>query len=74
MQCISVMMQCHFPAQVLAAVEQVKASGIEIEDVSVDSFRLPTIAARLHRMQEEITSGRGFALIRGLPVQDMTMM
>jgi hypothetical protein len=46
-----------------------KASGMAIEAISPDTFALPTLAPRLQAMLAELLEGRGFVLIRGLPVE-----
>ncbi|MFI7633067.1 TauD/TfdA family dioxygenase [Nonomuraea sp. NPDC049400] len=39
---------------------------------SEESFPLPTLAPILHRVRDELTHGRGFVLIQGVPVAEMT--
>jgi len=39
-----------------------------IEAITKDQFRLPTLAPFLEGVQGELLDGRGFALLRGLPV------
>lgn len=39
----------------------------EVEDISPARFPLPHFASRLARFAEELESGRGFVLLRGLP-------
>jgi hypothetical protein len=43
--------------------------GQDIIDISRDSFALPTLGPELQRMRDEVLYGRGFALMRGIPVQ-----
>lgn len=57
--------------QIIGAVEAVVASGMELEEVTADGFRLPRLGKRLRDMQNEVVKGRGFVVIRGLPVQQM---
>lgn len=40
----------------------------QIGAVSKDDFELPTLGPLLRDMQQEVLRGRGFALLRGLPV------
>ena len=42
--------------------------GQDIIDISRDSFTLPTLGPELQRMRDEVLYGRGFALMRGVPV------
>jgi alpha-ketoglutarate-dependent taurine dioxygenase len=45
----------------------------DIASVRAAQFVLPTLAPRLARIRHEVLNGRGFALLRGLPVQRWTM-
>lgn len=42
--------------------------GVPLEAIRSQDFPLPTLSAHLRRQGEEIERGRGFSLIRGLPV------
>ncbi len=44
-------------------------SSIELTSISSDDFPLPTLGPRLHHLLCEMLSGRGFVLIRALPVE-----
>jgi len=50
------------------AAETILASGKNIASLSAKDFPLPTLGPKLTAMREELIHGRGFALIRGLPV------
>ena len=39
-----------------------------IEAITKDQFQLPTLAPFLEDVQRELVDGRGFALLKGLPV------
>jgi hypothetical protein len=54
--------------EVRAAARQ--AAGIPLEDLSPESFPLPTAGAVLRRLAREVTDGAGFGLLRGVPVDD----
>jgi len=61
------------PAEVaeLAAVAAPLADRCaEIAQLQAHDFPLPTLATRLARIRTDVLQGRGFALLRGLPVQD----
>jgi hypothetical protein len=58
--------------EVLAAVAAVEKRKLELKDVTRDDFPLPTLAAGLRDVRDEIITGRGFALVRGLPVNGRT--
>ena len=43
--------------------------GRDLAELSASDFVLPTLGPVLDRMREEVLNGRGFVLIRGLPVE-----
>jgi hypothetical protein len=51
-----------------AAVARVRARGMDIAAVGRDDFPLPTLGRVLGEMRHELLHGRGFVLVRGLPV------
>ncbi len=55
-------------AEIVAAVDTVAARGLDIMDIDTESFALPGLSGSLSELREEIVFGRGFAMIRGLPV------
>lgn len=55
-------------AELEAAVAHVRALGLEMTEVTADDFPLPHYGEKLARIRDEIEEGRGFALIRGVPV------
>ncbi len=59
-------------AEIRAAVAGVEARGLDIKDIARDDFPLPTLATTLSELQDEVMDGRGFVLVRGLPMGDMT--
>ena len=54
------------------AVTAADAKGIPIKDFTRENFPLPVFGAVLRDIYGELTEGRGFILIRGLPVADIT--
>ena len=56
-------------AEIEAATATIRARNIDIADIRKADFPLPTLAPLLDRMRGEILNGRGFMLIRGLPVE-----
>lgn len=56
-------------AELEAALARVKARGLDMTEVTRDDFPLPNFAAKLAVINDEIEEGRGFALIRGVPVE-----
>jgi hypothetical protein len=57
-------------AEIEAAVRQVRARGLDIAEIRREDFPLPTLGPVLDRIRGEVLDGRGFALLRGLPVED----
>ena len=56
-------------AEVLSAVDRIMASGLQMIDVTKDDFEVPVLASGLAEIFDELMEGRGFALIRGLPIE-----
>tara|TARA_B100000674_G_scaffold450148_1_gene419845 strand:- start:1747 stop:2820 length:1074 start_codon:yes stop_codon:yes gene_type:complete len=50
------------------AIARIRAQGTEIIDVSKDDFPLPSLGPTLIQIRRDLVDGRGFALIRGIPV------
>ncbi len=64
------------PAQideVVAVAHKLDAAGREIKDITRDDFTLPSLAPALADIKAELRDGRGFALIRGLPVDGLPL-
>ena len=55
-------------ADMEAALAAVSARGLPMEAVTKADFPLPSLQVRLAEVAREIEHGRGFALLRGLPV------
>jgi len=55
-------------AEIDSAVAAVEAAGLEISDITEDTFPLPSLHARLKDIEHCILHGRGVALIKGIPV------
>lgn len=55
-------------AEIDAAVHAIQASGTGFAGISQETFVLPTLGKRLASILEELLNGRGFVMIRGLPV------
>ena len=59
-------------AELDAALAAVEARRLDLLQVDRESFALPTLGRKLAAMREELLHGRGFALVRGLPVERLT--
>jgi len=53
-----------------AARAAVESSGRDLFDITADAFPLPSFAAARQQLLADLEGGRGFALIRGLPVDN----
>ncbi len=58
--------------EINAAVDSVMKRSMPIVEMTRAGFPLPTFGPVLDGIQENIVTGRGFALIRGVPVDDYT--
>ena len=56
-------------AEIEAAVDAADAGGRPIAAIGRDDFPLPTLDPVLDAIHEELLRGRGFVLIRGLPIE-----
>ena len=56
-------------AELEAAVNTARASGKPRAELTAEDFPLPSLAAESHRWLRELADGRGFILLRGLPVE-----
>lgn len=57
-------------AEIRAALAGVRARGLAPGAFDADEFPLPRLGPRLESLVDEVQHGRGFALLRGLPVQE----
>jgi hypothetical protein len=55
-------------AEVAAATRRLADAGADFPSIRAADFPLPTLGTRLRRILDDVLDGRGFALIRGLPV------
>jgi hypothetical protein len=59
-------------AAIDAALAHVKARGLHYPDFGQDDFPLQALAPDLRRYAEELENGRGFLVLRGLPLERYT--
>ena len=62
-----------------AALAIAKGKGAQIPHLKASDFPLPTLAARIRAMTDEVIDGRGFTLVRGFdigryPIQDAALI
>jgi len=58
--------------EILGAVDSAEKNGLGILDVTRENFPLPILDEELALLRDELLNGRGFFLMRGLPVDDMS--
>ena len=56
-------------AEIESAVDDVERRGLDIVDIRRDDFPLPTLGSKLVAIQRDLVEGRGFVLIRGVPIE-----
>jgi hypothetical protein len=59
-------------AELRASIAAVEARGLDVVDIRPDDFPLPTLGGVLERMRQDLLHGRGFAVLRGFPVEEVT--
>jgi len=57
-------------AEIETALRGVQARGLDIAEIRREDFPLPTLGPVLDRLRAEVLDGRGFGLLRGMPVED----
>lgn len=58
--------------EIRQAVREVERRGQAILDITRESFSLPTLAGRMRDLARELDPGRGFWLLRGLPMDEFS--
>ena len=56
-------------AEIDAAVQNVSSRGLDIQDITIEDFPLPTLEPKLAAMYGQIMDGFGLGVLRGLPVE-----
>lgn len=56
-------------AEIEAATRAVRARGRDLAAITRADFPLPTLGPALDRLRHDVVDGRGFVLLRGLPVE-----
>ena len=59
-------------AEVESAVRELAESSADLTSIKSRNFPLPTLGPRLRQLLEDVLNGRGFVLIRALPVERWT--
>jgi Taurine catabolism dioxygenase TauD, TfdA family len=61
-------------AEVEAAVKRLASESSDIASIVSEDFPLPTLSLRLRKLVDEVLNGRGFVLLRALPVETWTKL
>ena len=60
-------------AEIEDAVQAVRGRGLDLAEIHREDFPLPTLGPVLDQLRNEVLNGRGFALLRGMPVEGRPM-
>ena len=58
--------------EILTAVRTVNDKNVSMLGMRREDFNLPTLSARMQQLARELDQGRGFWVLRGLPVDKMS--
>lgn len=61
-------------AELLEAIRAVESRGMDVVDIRAEHFPLPALSALLRRIRDDLFHGRGFAVLRGFPVAQLTSL
>jgi len=64
-----VQLDAHDIAEIDQALAHVKAADIQIPALAKSDFQVPRVAKKMATVLRMVEAGRGFALIRGLPME-----
>ena len=56
-------------AELVRATDLARSRQLTVDDVTRDGFPLPTLGPRLADIRRELAAGRGFVLLRGVPIE-----
>ncbi len=59
-------------AELLEAVAEIERRGLDILEMGREDFVTPRLDAALAALYDELLDGRGFVVVRGLPIEDLT--
>src|SRR6267378_3054052 len=59
-------------AEVESVAHELEESSVDLTSINKGDVALPTLGPRLRRLLEEVLSGRGFVLVKALPVERWT--
>ena len=50
------------------------SQAVPIAEMTACSFTLPSLASRIRKLRNELIHGRGFGVLRGLPVYELSLI
>ncbi|MBT4141270.1 MAG: TauD/TfdA family dioxygenase, partial [Candidatus Latescibacteria bacterium] len=59
--------------EIESTMHTVQRAGLSIEQIGPDQFPLPSLEATFRKIGEDLEGGRGFVLLRGLPLRRYTL-
>ena len=59
-------------AELLDALRGVRSFGADLQRINRDTFPLPVLGKRLDALRQEVINGRGFVLLRGVPIDGLS--
>jgi hypothetical protein len=59
-------------AELTDALERIDRTDTDLRAIRRDDFPLPTLSAVLDGLVDELVDGRGFVLVRGVPIESLT--
>ena len=59
--------------EIRGACEAVREQKIDIVDITAGNFPLPSLESRVEALSQQLINGIGFALLRRIPVEDLTI-
>src|SRR5437773_4235439 len=55
---------------IAAAMRRIKAAGIGLDGLQREHFEVPSLRPVVEEIRRQVEDGRGFVLLRGLPIED----
>ena len=56
--------------EIKSAIRRIKVAGLGLDDLQRDHFELPSLRPIIDELRREIADGRGFVIVRRLPVEE----
>src|SRR5262249_22664369 len=56
--------------EIAPAIRSIKAGGIGLDELQREHFEVPSLRPVVEEIRDQVQDGRGFVLLRGLPIED----